>query len=443
VTNRKPITARTIASLARKPGRHPVANARGLFLTVKKTGGLCYWTFRFRFEGRESELSLGPYPDMTLDAAKAAYATKTAMVANGQDPRGTRRSRHPRTAAGPSGSMTFAQAAEAHIARRERNDDAGRNARHRRQWRDTMEALPEAFRRLPVNRITPEDVRDALSPIWDTVPTTAKRTRGRIEAVIASTQGSQDSRPNPAAWTPWMKRQLGAPRVNKDPMTGARAAHASMPFGRIPALMATLETTPCIAGAALQFLILAGARAGEVCGATWAEIDLTHDYAENGMTSAPMWVIPARRMKAYRRHRVPLALEALAILERQAAARGATIAELAQAAKEPDSRLYVFPGRKARQPIALNLMRVALRLADGTGTVHGLRAAYRSWCDSVGTAYGVAEDALAHAIADPTARAYFRPDQPGLRIGLSAAWAAYCTSAPATLLLPKPELAAA
>ena len=48
---------------------------------------------------------------------------------------------------------------------------------------------------------------------------------------------------------------------------------------------------------ALMFLIYVSARASEVTGATWSEIDL----------ATATWTIPADRMKARRPHAVPLA----------------------------------------------------------------------------------------------------------------------------------------
>jgi integrase len=55
----------------------------------------------------------------------------------------------------------------------------------------------------------------------------------------------------------------------------------------------------------LEFAIPTAARTGEVIGATWDEIDL----------SAKVWIIPARRMKAGREHRVPLSDRVLQILK--------------------------------------------------------------------------------------------------------------------------------
>jgi hypothetical protein len=77
-----------------------------------------------------------------------------------------------------------------------------------------------------------------------------------------------------------------------------------MPFDDVPAFLCQLRDMEGVAPRALEFLILTAGRTGEVLGATWDEIDF-----ESGI-----WVVPAKRMKAGREHRVPLSDRALAIL---------------------------------------------------------------------------------------------------------------------------------
>ena len=56
---------------------------------------------------------------------------------------------------------------------------------------------------------------------------------------------------------------------------------------------------------AFEFLVLTAARWGEVRWAEWSEID----------RDGGVWTVPAKRMKANRKHRVPLCGRALEILE--------------------------------------------------------------------------------------------------------------------------------
>jgi integrase len=432
---KQPVTPATLRRLAGIPGRHPVADAKGLYLKVLDPARR-YWTYRFRRDGRETELSLGAYgvsdADMTLAHAIVEHAKTRATVLEGNDPREGKRHRRTLNLAKKDGTLTFDEAAQQCVARREHE---WRSLGHHQQWVSTLASLSPAFRALPVDQIRVEDVYSELAPIWDRTPTTARRLRGRIEAALDFARKPDDTRPNPAIWTGWLKTQLGKPKINRDPETGDHAHHAAMHFRNVPTLMRRLNERSETAARALEFLVLTAKRSGEVRLMTWNEIDLEHE------AGFPVWTIPAFRMKMFRPHREPLSDAALAILDRQARAANATIESLIEQAKEPDNRLYVFLGMKPRRPIAERMLRLNLKRAKGVGTVHGLRAAFRSWCKSVGIPFETAEETLAHVPGGKTVRAYDRDDRLELRAELMAAWARYCLSASDAPLpmLPSPE----
>lgn len=58
----------------------------GLFLLVSTTGRK-WWRFKYRFAGKEAQLSLGEYPALSIAEARAKLATYRAMLAEGADPR--------------------------------------------------------------------------------------------------------------------------------------------------------------------------------------------------------------------------------------------------------------------------------------------------------------------------------------------------------------------
>jgi integrase len=426
---RESVTRHNHAKLAKILGRHPVKGAQGLCLKVISPT-LRYWTYRYVLNGRESELSLGAYPDMALAEAIAAHALRRSDVLNGVDPQGARRKR--RAPSLRSGSpMTFGEAADALFEKR--NGD-WTNLKHAKQWKATLGLppkgegdgapakkrrpgvrLPAWFLARPINAIEPETILEVLGPIWKTKTTTARRLRCRIEAVLESTRGSKDDHRNPAAMTDWLRTQLGKPRDYSDPSTGGRPHHRALPFRRVPALMAELEARRTPGARGLMLLILTGARDGEIRGMQWAEIDTAYEIGDSGVTE-PMWVIPPGRMKARRRHRVPLSGPAIGILERQRA--------------ETNSEGAVFPGL-AQQAFFEELKRIAIggTAAHLLTTTHGLRTAFRSWCSSVGAPPEIAEDALAHSFGSQVTQSYARPDSPELRIELMSRWADFCMGA--------------
>ena len=80
----------------------------------------------------------------------------------------------------------------------------------------------------------------------------------------------------------------------------------SMPWRIVPDFIENVLRTgkPSLSKTMLEFLILTAARAGEVRGAKWSEIDL----------ETKVWTVPADRMKAGKAHMVPLCDRAVSIL---------------------------------------------------------------------------------------------------------------------------------
>jgi hypothetical protein len=59
-----------------------------------------------------------------------------------------------------------------------------RNAKHRLQWRVTLETYCAPIWAMPVDEVATEAVLGVLRPLWQARPETASRLRGRIEAVL-------------------------------------------------------------------------------------------------------------------------------------------------------------------------------------------------------------------------------------------------------------------
>ena len=72
---------------ALKPGDRPykVADADGLYLLVQPSGALL-WRFRYRIVGIERKLSLGSFPDVTLQQARKKRDAVRADLEDGIDP---------------------------------------------------------------------------------------------------------------------------------------------------------------------------------------------------------------------------------------------------------------------------------------------------------------------------------------------------------------------
>ncbi len=71
---------------ARIPDRpYKLADERGLYLLVNPSGSRL-WRFKYRIGGVEKLLSLGNYPDTSLQKARAKRDAARTMLADGGDP---------------------------------------------------------------------------------------------------------------------------------------------------------------------------------------------------------------------------------------------------------------------------------------------------------------------------------------------------------------------
>ena len=141
-----------------------------------------------------------------------------------------------------------------------------------------------------VDEIAVQDVLRVLEPIWQTKTETAKRVRGRIEAVLSwSTVAGHRTGDNPARWAGNLKELL--PAADK---VAKKENHPAVQIGDASRWFAAIRKREGMGARALEFACLTAARSQEVRGATWDEIDL----------DGAMWTIPAARMKMEREHRV-------------------------------------------------------------------------------------------------------------------------------------------
>jgi integrase len=239
-------------------------------------------------------------------------------------------------------------------------------------------------------------------PLWNAIPETARRLRGRIEAVLSSARArGLRTGENPANWRGHLASLL-PPRSRVRPVVH----YPALDYRNLPELMAKLRANNSISARALEFTILCAARTGEVLGAKFDEIDLEER----------VWVVPAERMKAGQEHRVPLSARAVSILRELGAIRLGN---------------HIFPGGKRGKPLSQGALLMLLRDLHPTITVHGFRSTFKDWASET-TSFPdhLSELALAHVSADKVRAAYARSDLFQKRRELMEAWVDYCESAP-------------
>lgn len=376
----------------------------GLLLRIADSGRK-QWLFRYHspVTGKRREMGLGRADRgfVSLKAAREAAQAARDLVARKLDPIDeAERERTERLATTQRARpKTFGQFTDDWLTD---NESVFRNAKHRAQWRMTLEKYGARLRDKLPSEITTEDVLAVLRPLWQSRPETAKRTQGRIERVwdAARAKGLCTGE-NPARWRGHLKTLLPA-RTKL-----SRGHHAAMAHRDLPAFITALRKRDTIAARALEFLILTSARSGEVREMRWCEVDLDQRR----------WTVPAKRMKAGKEHRVPLGERAIEILRGMLSLRPAKDANSA----------FVFPGSKDDAPMSdMTLAAVLKRMELDAITVHGFRSSFRDWAEDVARyPFGVIEAALAHTISNATVAAYRRGDAYDQRSELMEVWEAY------------------
>lgn len=384
------LTARFTSTVV-KEGRY--ADGGGLYLLVRLRGGQVerLWLFRFkrgaRGAERERTVSLGALRDVPLSAARELARACREALAKGEDPK---------AAIGKLGSTapTFGAVADDML------DKLGagfKSAATVANWRRSLGDHHSAtLRKRPIDQIGTEDVLAVLTPIWQSKPETARKTRERIERVLDAAKASGlRSGENPARWKGHLKLLLPA-------QTRRRGHHRALPYEGLPAFMARLRMLDSVSALALEWTILTCARTSESIGAPRTEID----------QEAKIWTIPGERMKEGREHRVPLCDRCIEIFD-----------ELAQF-----SNVWLFPSRDPRKgPMSEAAMSECLRGLKVDATVHGFRSTFRDWAgDCTAFPREIAEAALAHLVGDEAERAYRRSDALERRRKLMTAWEGYC-----------------
>ncbi len=374
----------------KQAGRYTDAATSGLNFNVKNSSG-GYWVFRFQFAGKRADLSLGAYPAISLKEAR-----KRALVSRNELLQGNRPTAYWRSqiAQKDPDRLLFKDYAKQCI---ETKKAEWQNPKHVEQWFNTIEQYANPFiGDKGLDEIDTQDILNILMPIWFTKTETASRLRGRVEWILASaTTRKLRNGLNPAAWRGHLETIL--PKPTK--ITPVKH-HPALPYKEIPTFMKALAEKDGVAALALEFLILNANRTGEVIGGL-----------RNEIINNELWVIPAKRMKAKREHRIPLSNRSLEIL-------------LVARSLDPDSK-YLFS--RDSKPLSTMAMAMMLRKINSEITVHGFRSSFRDWAsEETNHSWEAAEKALAHAITNQSEAAYRRGNLVGPRKRLMKDWEDYC-----------------
>lgn len=398
---------------AARPRARPykIYDDRGLSLHVAPTGTKSF-RLRFRFAGAEQVLTIGQWPDLSLQDARDRADAARAQLGRGEDPR----------AAAVVRVRTFEAAARAWI----KHACAGWSAVHAGDVLASLEAdVFPAIGATELGAVDTPAVVEALRAVEARgAIETARRLRQRISAVYELAMSEGWCAANPAAVT---RRALAA--------APARQQHPALTDpAEARALLAAAELVDAgdAAKLASRFLALTAVRWDAVRGARWGEIeDLDGD--------APLWRVPAARVKlraakkqdAANDHLVPLSAAAVAVLRAARSIPG----QMCKGAETGDISAsdLIFTGRGSNKPLGERaiLDLYARTPFAGRHVPHGWRASFSTILNEAMPEDRAAIDrALGHALKDEDGKvakvegAYNRAQLLPARRRLFDAWAA-------------------
>lgn len=386
---------------------YKLTDGLGLRLHVRPSGSKL-WRLKYRFGGKEKQLAIGAYPDVSLSEAREARDKARKILRDGRDP--SMEKRREERARQASSCATFeATAREWHTL------NEGRWTKiHAADVLTSLER--DVFPRighLPLADIDSPTVLEALRPVERRgAIETAHRLRQRISAVfvLAKSQGLVTHDPASDVGAA-MKRK---PRAKKQP--------AVVELEGLREILRVTERSGAypVTLLASRFLALTAVRPGTLRRAAWGEFENV-DFLDPSISPSALWRIPAEKMKLEKErkgeeafdHLVPLSPAAVDVLR--------TVRQLT------GNCPYVFPGqRHAHRPLSENAIGYLYNRCGwhGRHVPHGWRAAFSTVMNERHPAERFVIDAmLAHVPKDKVEAAYNRAEHMEKRRELANEWA--------------------
>lgn len=361
----------------------------GLTFTLS-AAGTASWVFRYRLHGRAKELTLGNYPDITLQQARKLATKARAEVDQGVDVANQKRDEK----AAKKMAGTIAELSEQFVAEAIRTSYKNPGVVEGLLRRDVLPVIgrlaPLDVRQNDVDRVLRRVKSDGrLTVANDALRVMRNMFRwGKKRGLLDHNPAADFDISDAGGKEPSRDRKLSREEISK--LFAAMSA-GRRTFGRDNEL-------------ATKLLLALGVRKMELLAAQWSEFDL----------DAGIWYLPGDRTKTGKPIDVPLAPSIVEWLR-----------ELKVRACDNN---YVFPARRVSKakrfphvsPDTLNFAFTSLDHKLEHFTVHDFRRTMRSELSALGVAPHIAERCLNHAIKGVEGRydrhSYFDERQHALAI---------------------------
>lgn len=391
-----------------------LADGGGLFLFITRAGSPS-WRIKYRFGGKERLFAIGPYPAITLAAARDELAAAKALLHQYKDPVTERRLLRAEGVA--TSERTFEVVATEWLAMKKAEWGAAHFTKSTRALeRDVLPHLGK----LPIASISTAMVSLVIERIHSRdVLETAKRILTQINGVFRYAIAKGWCRANPAA-----ESSAVLPRKNEPSRFAALIAFRDLGDILRRAQAARLSRPVYMAHRLLAFTVM---RISNIVEAEWSEFDLDSE--------PPLWTIPRAKLKKkdkrFPDHRVPLA--------------PVIAAELREWRKVAPKSHFVFAspgdptkciGREALE----KAYRVTLCLAD-IHSPHGWRSSLTSQAADYRFDKMVVQTSTDHTHDTEVAMAYDRGERFDQRTELFHWWAEQLVASQAGIKVAPPKKA--
>ncbi|BCQ27182.1 integrase arm-type DNA-binding domain-containing protein (plasmid) [Caballeronia sp. NK8] len=392
----------TDAAIRARTASGNMSDGGGLLVQVTKTGGKSF-TYRYQLNKVRRDMGLGPYPLLSLSAARELRDELARLVKQGIDPIEHKRDTRIAAAAARAKRVTYATACEAFMAVRSKTLKTDKQVK---SWNRTFALAGKVLSGLYMHEVSRQHIMSCLDPDWLEKNPTATENMLRLHALFKwSIVRYELGTTNPAAidellqLLPKLTKEAEADEAEND-------GRAALPWADLPACMTKVRADDTVEARAMEFIVLTGARLEEALQLTWQELDLT----------SKKWTVHKSRMKAGKTQTVPLAVQAVDLLKALPTYnRG-----------EPKPEGLVFTAQRGGKVYGATLLKLLRRIGYTAEqvTTHGMRKSLRTYLGEVlKVREEVAEAVIAHDTRSRIRKTYERTRFYDERVGLMTRWA--------------------
>ncbi|MGO3917884.1 tyrosine-type recombinase/integrase [Acinetobacter venetianus] len=360
------------------------SDEKGLYLEVTPSGGR-FWRLKYRFNGRESTLTIGSYPEVSLAQARRVRDEARIQLYNNIDPNAAKNQRLDKT----DKNKLFKVLAMEWMQDRK---DAITEGTYLRDLSVFEKDLFPVLGDMPIDQIKGKDVlacakkieeRGAFEMAKRSIPLTGRIFRYAIR------KGIIENDP-----TPHLQEALKPRKVKH---------MARLDISEFPPFLERMDRYhgSILVKTALQLMTLTFVRTAELINMEWNEIDFDNH----------LWRIPAYKMKMALPHIVPLSRQAIELIESLRPITG--------------NKQFVFYNHSKAKPLSNNALLSAIRTMGYMGkmTGHGFRGLASTTLHEKGYMHDAIEIQLAHTVGNSVSQAYNHAQHVDYRRKMMQEWA--------------------